>query len=459
MTDRRYISTRGGEAVGFADAALNGLAPDGGLYVPQVWPTVSEDVLAEWQTLPYRLLAFRVMKLFVGDALDDDTLGYTIANAYKNFSDNEVVRLRAFDDGRYMLELFHGPTLAFKDIALQWLGQVFSVLLQKQQQRAIVLGATSGDTGPAAIAACAALPNIHTVILYPHKGPSEIQRRQMTTTGAANVHALAVRGTFDDAQKIVKELLAEPAPHGARWLTINSINWARLLAQAVYYIYAALRCGGPEKSISFVVPTGNFGNIFAGFIAYKIGLPIAKLAAATNSNDAVARFLTTGMMAPHAVSASHSPSMDIQRPSNLERLLFEMLGRDDAALRSLITSENLSIAPRHLGWLRQFFTAASISNDDTLAMIQKIYTDHHYLVDPHTAVGLAAAQQLQHELPTPVITLGCAEHSKFPATMARALGIDPPLSEQVRHLLLRDEKEMVLDAHTAAVRQYLQGLS
>jgi threonine synthase len=454
----RYISTRGqAPACDFATAVLQGLAPDGGLYLPETWPRFSEADLLAMRDLSYPQLAARIIQPFVGDTLSPAELQKLINESYATFDAPDVTPLvKLGDDQHYLLELFHGPTLAFKDVALQFLGRLFDVLLKKSGRHATVIGATSGDTGSAAIAGCMATDNLRVFILFPQQGPSEIQRRQMTTVAAQNVHALAIDGTFDDCQRIVKQLFADTALNQKHnFLAVNSINWARIMAQIVYYFYAALRAAPPGRAVSFVVPTGNFGNIFAAYAAGKMGLPIAKLVAATNSNDAVQRFFSTGTIVPSAVTPSISPSMDIQIPSNLERLLFDLCDGDAAKLRALMAGaaspQGLQITPLQLGKARQFFTAGTASDAETLQAIKTTYAAHKYILDPHSAVGVAVGGKLAHELPLPIIHLGCAHPAKFPETIKSALGRESEKPKQINNLYDNPERVTLLPADTARV--------
>ena len=454
----RYISTRGhASELDFTAAAMVGLAPDGGLYVPKIWPHFSEAELRSWHDQPYRTVARHILGALVGDALPAAVLQRLIDQGLAQFSNPEIVPLRQLDDRVWIMELFHGPTLAFKDLALQFLGQLFDYLLGQSGRRATVIGATSGDTGSAAIAGCAGCQNLDVFILYPHNRPSEIQRRQMTTVAASNVHAIAVEGSFDACQSIVKELFnnasirAEINP-----VAINSINWARIAAQIVYYFYAATRLGAPERALSFVVPTGNFGNIYSGYAAGQMGLPVAKLAAATNANDAVHRFFTTGTIVPSVAQPTLSPSMDIQVPSNLERLLFALTGQDGVVLRGIMAARELSVAPLALGQARQYFTSAAIDDVTTLETIAATYSDHGYLLDPHSAVGVAAAQKLTKELPDPVVCLACAHPAKFPETINRAIGKKPDLLPAIAALYERPERMAVLAPDAGKVADYIR---
>lgn len=456
-----YQSTRGtAPLLNFRDVTMAGLAGDGGLYVPQSWPHFSADDIAAMRGLSYQQIAFRVMRPFVVGALDDATLQSLIAKAYSPFDHAEITPLRQLDDDRWLLELFHGPTLAFKDVALQFLGHLFEHFLHESGERMLVLGATSGDTGSAAIAALADRHNIDCVILYPHERPSAIQRKQMTCVAASNIHTLAVKGSFDDCQRMVKAMFNDPAARARYHLAaVNSINWARILAQIVYYFVAAVRLSAPDKAVSFVVPTGNFGNIYAAYAAQQCGLPISKLAVASNANDILPRFFQSGTMAVAPVAATLSPSMDIQISSNFERLLFELTKRDSVALSeqmaALQQQGEFRVTQHQLGEARQLFTAASASDAETLAAIKQALTKFNVILDPHTAVGLAAAEKLTKELPQPVILLGCAHPAKFPETIQGAINLTSPIPETLSQLLKRPERNVIIDAEIQCVSDYL----
>lgn len=453
-----YRSTRGqAPELDFLGAATAGLAQDGGLYLPKVWPRFSAATITAWQQAPYATIAEQVLAALIGDAMPAEALRQAIVRGLAGFDDSAIVPLRQLDERVWVLELFHGPTLAFKDIALQFLGQIFDYALGQAGRRATVVGATSGDTGSAAIAGCAGCANLDVFILYPQGGPSEVQRRQMTTVTAGNVHVIAVDGSFDDCQAMVKALFNDLALRAAWQLTaVNSINWARIAAQIVYYCAAAARLGAPGRAPSFVVPTGNFGNIFSGFAALQMGLPVAKLAAATNSNDAVHRFMSSGSIVPGVTQPTLSPSMDIQVPSNLERLLFTLVGDDSAALRAVMAAGSLQVSPVALGQARQYFTSAAIDDATTLQTIRKVTAETGYQLDPHSAVGVAAAQQLAQELPDPVVCLATAHPAKFPDTMEQALGKPYALPPAVQALMALPECVTALPADLGQVRAFIE---
>lgn len=461
----RYISTRGSAPVlRFDGVVLAGLASDGGLYVPESVPSVSFATLREWAKLSYQELAFEVMNPFVMPDMDGRTLKRLINDAYSEFRHPEVTPFVELAPDHYVLELFHGPTLAFKDVALQFLGRLLDHLLEKKQKRALVLGATSGDTGSAAIAGCMHSPRMDIAILYPNGRVSEVQRRQMTTIPNQNVHALALDGTFDDCQAIVKQLFGDAAFRSEIDLVaVNSINWARILAQVVYYFYAALKIGAPHKRISFSVPTGNFGDIFAGYIAQRMGLPISRLIIASNRNDILTRALDTGVYGMHGVHPTLSPSMDIEVSSNFERLLFDLYGRDARALSALMEGfrkhRSLTLSPVAHSIFRQLFSAYSASDEETLATISQAHNLHGMLLDPHTAVGVAASTALMPHVPLPIVTLATAHPAKFPDAVEQATGVRPPLPTHLADLMTRKERITPIANDVEKVKAFLRGLT
>jgi threonine synthase len=452
----RYISTRGhAPSLDFTGVVQSGLASDGGLYVPDHWPHLDAATLDSWRNLPYADLAFQIMRPFVGDALPPEALQNILHKAYGSFTHQAVAPLVQLDRNLWLLELFHGPTLAFKDVALQFLGRLLDYQLTEKNQRLTVIGATSGDTGSAAIEACKASPLIDVFILYPAKGPSDIQRRQMTCVDAPNIHALAVDGTFDDCQRIVKQAFADQDLRQKLNLTaVNSINWARILAQIVYYISTALALGGPHRPMRFVVPTGNFGNIYAGYAAGQMGLPIDQLVVATNSNDILTRFFTTGRMTPGPVHQTLSPSMDIQRSSNAERLLFDLLGRDGAATAAAITAPDYHLPPALLPDLQKRFGAYAVSDLATRQTIRDFYAKTGELLDPHTAVACAAAQRLPPST-SPTICLATAHPAKFPDVVTAETGQIPALPPHLRDLMTKPERRQTFANSFDDIRAYV----
>lgn len=454
-----YHSTRGqAPELDLRGVTMTGLAADGGLYLPKVWPQFSAADLAAMKDKPYVDVAMQVLKPFTEGVISEAILRRLLNDAYAGFNDAAVTPLRKLDDHTHVLELFHGPTLAFKDVALQLLGGVFEHFLAESGESITVIGATSGDTGSAAMAALANRKNVNVFILYPNKGPSDIQRKQMTCIDAKNVHAIAVEGTFDDCQSIVKSLFND-VPVRAKYnlAAVNSINWLRILAQMVYYFIAVAHFA--PKQASFVVPTGNFGNVFAAYAAMRCGLPITKLAVASNRNDILTRFFETGRMKAEGVQSSLSPSMDIQISSNFERLLFDLCNQSGAALQGLMNAMRdkgeFSVTPEQLGQARRTFTAARVSDDLTLNTITEVYNGTGYILDPHSAVGVAAARQLRNELPEPVVCLACAHPAKFPETIERAIGVRPPLPQAVAALLTKPERTVLLPADRLKIERFM----
>ncbi len=458
-----YVSTRGDAPVqDFSGALLAGLASDGGLYVPQSWPKLSNDEIAGFAGLPYVDVAQRVIAPFVGDALSTDDLRETLTKSYDCFAHQSVAPLRQAGDNLFLLELFHGPTLAFKDVAMQWLGQVMERALRDKNRRATIVGATSGDTGAAAIEAFRGSHAVDVVILYPHGRVSEVQRRQMTGIADANVHVIALEGTFDDAQAILKSLFRDRNFRDDVGLAgVNSINWARVLAQVVYYFTAAVALGAPHRPVSFSVPTGNFGDIFAAWIAKKMGLPIARLVIATNENDILARTLETGRYEVRGVVPTQSPSMDIQVSSNFERLLFDASGRDADAVRRMMAgldqSRAFAIDAPVLDIIRADFDAERVSEDETVAEIARIWKQSGIVLDPHTAVGMrAATRALARDPAVPVVVAATAHPAKFPDAVEKATGVHPTLPPHLADLLQRPERFDVLPNDVRAIEQFIR---
>ncbi|HEY8254505.1 MAG TPA: threonine synthase [Rhizomicrobium sp.] len=423
-----FISTRGGAPrASFADVLLAGLAPDGGLYLPESWPRLSPSEIAAFQGAPYRDVAFAILSRFTARSFSDADLKEALAAAYAGFDAPEIAPLVEIGEGRFLLELFHGPTLAFKDVALQILGQLFSRALARRGGRATVLAATSGDTGSAAIAALSGLANVDVFVMHPKGRVSDVQRLQMTTSTHGNVHNIALEGSFDDAQGIVKALFADTEFAAKVGLTaVNSINFARIAAQCVYYFTATAQLGKPA---TFVVPTGNFGDIFAGEAAEHMGLVADRLVIATNANDIMARALNDGVYASGQSHATLSPSMDIQVASNFERALFEAAGRDAgwtaAAMGDFTRSRRLELPAKVLESLRARYSAFSSSDEETKAAIASVHKLTGRIIDPHTAVGMAAAQKMGRPA-SPVVILSTAHPAKFPEAVAQAIGVPPP---------------------------------
>ena len=464
-----YHSTRGGpERLTFADALLAGLAPDGGLYVPESFPQFSQDQFRAFRGQPYAEVAFKVIKPFVGGTIDDATLKTIIDGAYGTFRHQAVAPLVQLDERHFVLELFHGRTLAFKDVAMQFLARSMDHVLAERGQRATIVGATSGDTGGAAIDAFLDRERTDMFILYPDGRVSDVQRRQMTTSAAGNVHALAIDGTFDDCQRIVKSMFTHAAFRQEVALSgVNSINWARIVAQIVYYVTSAVALGAPDRKVSFCVPTGNFGDILAGWVARRMGLPIDRLIIATNTNDILARTLATGRYEAAGVVKTSSPSMDIQVSSNFERLLFAAMGKDSAGLvrlmESLKQSGTFTVPGRALEAVRAEFSAARADEDSVAATMRETLDQAGYLADPHTAVGLAVARSVaaseQLDPSVPIITLSTAHPAKFPDAVKTATDNDPALPSHLSDLMERQEKMDHLPNDQTAVEAFVRSRS
>jgi len=454
-----YQSTRGkAPDLDIRDVTMAGLATDGGLYVPKVWPSFSQSDIKFMKEQNYLSIAATILNPFVTPLLSEKVIKTLLAKAYASFDNDAVVPLHQIADQSWVLELFHGPTLAFKDVALQFLGHVFEYFLDQKQQRMTVIGATSGDTGSAAIHALAGRKNIDVFILYPNKGPSDIQRKQMTCVDAPNIHAVAIDGSFDDCQAIVKNLFNDAKLRSHyNFAAVNSINWLRILAQMVYYFVAVARLGG--RPVSFAVPTGNFGNVYAAYGALKCGLPISKLAVGSNCNDILTRFFNSGLMNTDYVHTTLSPSMDIQISSNFERLLFDLCRKDTSVVSQLMEEMKskgaFKVSPVQLAEARQVFTAARVDDELTLETIRNVYKESGYILDPHSAVGLAASRIVAKELPQPVVSLACAHPAKFPDTIQRAIGVRPALPQQVEALLQKPERTILLEAQTSAIERLL----
>ncbi len=457
----RYISTRGGSpALSFDEVLLAGLAPDGGLYVPETVPRIDAATWSAWQTLSYPKLAAAVMKLFVAGTIPDDDLTAIAEEAYRGFDHAAIAPLKQFDTDLWVMELFHGPTLAFKDMAMQVLGRLFDHVLTRKARRVTIVGATSGDTGSAAIEACRDREAIDIFILHPHERVSEVQRRQMTTVTSSNVFNVAVKGTFDDCQDLVKAMFADVGFRDRVGLSaVNSINWARVMAQVVYYVWAALRLGVPDRSMAFAVPTGNFGNIFAGYVAKTMGLPIEQLIVGSNRNDILTRFFASGAMEMSEVVPTISPSMDIQISSNFERLLFDMLGRDGAAVDLTMNrfrqSRRFEVPIEVLARSRATFSAYSLDDDATRAAIRAEYRATGEILDPHSAIGVAAARARAKTPGLPVVALATAHPAKFGKAVEEATGVAPKLPQRLADLMERPERLTVLPNDLKAVQDYV----
>lgn len=454
----KYISTRGeAPKASFTEVLLAALARDGGLYVPESWPRLSNETIASFKGKPYAEVALEVIRPFVGGSIPDSDLARMIGEAYATFDVPAVAPLHALREGEYLLELFHGPTLAFKDVAMQLLARLMDHVLQARNERVTIVGATSGDTGGAAIEAFRGSNRADLVMLFPNGRVSGVQRLMMTTATEKNIHALAIEGTFDDCQAIVKGLFNDHAFRDRMKLSgVNSINWARIVAQIVYYFTAAVALGAPAQKISFVVPTGNFGDIFAGYVAKQMGLPIERLVIATNVNDILARTLESGRYEVRGVVATESPAMDIQVSSNFERLLFDAHGRDANAVKKImseLSSGGFSIAGEPLRKIRAIFDAGRADEAETLATIRAVHLESGYLLDPHSAVGIVVARKLN--VKTPFVSLGTAHPAKFPDAVKKACGARPDLPARFKGLAERKERFDVLPADLAAVARYV----
>ena len=452
----RYVSTRGAAPIlGFGEVLLAGLADDGGLYVPESWPSLGAGGSGD-----YLVTALEVMSPFVGGAIAPGAFADMVREAYATFESDEVTPLVDLGDGLYLLELFHGPTLAFKDVALQLVGRLFDHELSRRGERVTIVGATSGDTGSAAIDACRDRESMDIVILHPADRVSDVQRRQMTTVPAANVHNVAVEGTFDDCQDLVKAMFADaPFRQRMRLSAVNSINWARVMAQVVYYVVAAERLGGRHVPVSFSVPTGNFGNALAGHAARHMGLDIEQLVIGSNSNDILTRFFAAGTMTLDEVVPTLSPSMDIQVSSNLERLLFELLDRDGAAVAALLDdfrgTGTIVLDPALHATLGDAWSAARFHDDEVLRCIAEEADRSGVVLDPHSAVGLSAARHCRRDHSVPMVALATAHPAKFPDAVESATGVRPDLPDRLGDLFDRPERFSRLPNDLAAIQAHV----
>ena len=458
----RYISTRGqAPALNFEDVLLAGLATDGGLYVPENLPRFTQEEIASWAGLPYHELAFNVMRPFVAGSISDADFRRILKDTYGVFAHQAVAPLRQLDSNEWVLELFHGPTLAFKDFALQLLGRLLDHFLIKRGERVVIMGATSGDTGSAAIEGCKRCENVDIFILHPHNRVSEVQRRQMTTILGDNIHNIAIDGNFDDCQEMVKDSFADQGfLKGTRLVAVNSINWARIMAQIVYYFHAALQLGGPARSMAFSVPTGNFGDIFAGYLARNMGLPISQLIVATNRNDILHRFMSGNQYDKDTLHASLSPSMDIMVSSNFERLLFDMHGRNGPQIAELMaafkSTGKLKVDQERWTETRKLFDSLAVDDEATCETIAEVFRDCGELLDPHTAIGVRAARECRRSMSLPMITLGTAHPVKFPDAVLKAdVGEAPHLPAHLSDLFERQERYTVLANELKAVQSFV----
>lgn len=459
----KYQSTRGNAPIlNFEDVVIAGLASDGGLYVPESWPSFSQDEIRDMASLSYQEMALKIMWPFVeGCSLTKETLSQLIAEAYSHFRHECITPLIQIGHQEYILELFHGPTLAFKDIALQFLGQMFDHILTKKDQHATIIGATSGDTGSAAIEGCYHSKRLKLFIMHPYNRISEVQRKQMTTIIADNVFNLAVEGDFDFCQDTAKEMLKDQSfLEGKAHLTaINSINWCRILAQIVYYFYAALQLGAPDRKVSFSVPTGNFGDIFAGYVAKQMGLPIDQLVIATNANDILYRFMQSGTYSRENLHHTLSPSMDIQVSSNFERLLFDAYGRDAKAVNGLMEDfRQGALIPNEKAFshIKEHFTSYHVDDSVTCQTMKEIYQQSEYVADPHTAIGVKAARTCRRNTEIPMVCLSTAHPAKFPEASQKAGTPEAVLPEALHDLFDREESYERIKSDASVVKDFVK---
>ena len=461
----RYVSTRGeAPSLGFAEAMLAGLARDGGLYVPEAWPRLDSATIAAFAGRSYAEVAVEVIKPFVGNSVSEADLARMAREAYGTFRHPAVAPLSQLDVNTFALELFHGPTLAFKDLAMQLLARLMDHALGARGERRTIVVATSGDTGGAAVEAFRGRNQVDLVALFPQGRVSDVQRRMMTTADAANVSAIAIDGTFDDCQAIVKGMFNHHTFRDqVRLSGVNSINWARIVAQAVYYFTAAVALGAPGRKIAFTVPTGNFGDAYAGYVAERMGLPVDRLVIATNVNDILARTLATGSYEPRDVVPTTSPSMDIQVSSNFERLLFEAYDRDASAIRAvmgaLVQSRRFTLSAPALAYIRGLFSADRADEDEVAATIRTVRRETGNFVDPHTAVGIAVAEKEQRAPTVPMVVLSTAHAAKFPDAVEAACGARPALPEWLSDLSKRPERVTALPADQSAVERFVLATS
>jgi threonine synthase len=461
----QYVSTRGeAPSLGFIDVTLAGLARDGGLYVPQSWPRLSPETIAGFAGRPYAEVAVEVIRPFTGEQIGVSDLSRIAREAYGTFRHPAVAPLSQFDTNTFLLELFHGPTLAFKDLAMQFLARLMDHALEQRGERVTIAVATSGDTGGAAVEAFRGRNRIDLVVLFPDGRVSDVQRRMMTTVDDANIHTIAVKGTFDDCQALVKDMFNHHAfADRVRLAGVNSINWARIVAQAVYYFTAAVALGAPHRKVAFAVPTGNFGDIFAGHVARSMGLPVDRLVIATNVNDILVRALTAGTYEPREVIATSSPSMDIQISSNFERLLFEAYRRDATAIRALMNtfaqSKRFEIAGRPLAEIRAGFAAGRADEDEVAATMRTALRETGHFVDPHTAVGIAVAEKEPRDPALPMVVLSTAHAAKFPDAVEAACGLRPQLPDWLSGLNERREHFTVLPPDQKEIETFVLAAS
>ena len=457
----KYISTRGkAPTLNFEEVTLAGLARDGGLYVPESWPQFSVQEIRDMRGLSYPELVVAVLRPIIGDSVDEPTLQQMAQRAYANFSHSAIAPIKQLDTNLYFMELFQGPTLAFKDFALQFLGQLFEHFLHKRGEHCTIVGATSGDTGSAAIEAVRGIKGVELFMLHPDGRVSSVQRKQMTYVEDANIHNIAIEGHFDDCQNLVKAMFNDNGFRDEMNLSaVNSINWARIAAQVVYYFRAALSLGGPDRAISVSVPTGNFGNIFAAYVAKQMGLPIAQFIIGSNRNDILTRFIESGSMSQRQVEASLSPSMDIQISSNFERYLFEASGRDAAAIAELMErfkrDGSFTVDPDLFSRIKGEFSAYRLDDAQTRSEIARVYRETGEIVDPHSVIGIAAARACSSDPSVPVVCMGTADPAKFAEAVEPAIGVPVPFPSRLEKVLEAKEHFDVLDNDLAGLQAYI----
>lgn len=458
----KYTSTRGAApTLNFEEVVLTGLAADGGLYLPETLPEFSKEEIASWAGLSYPALAFKIISPFVDGEVGDAELKTIIDKSYSTFRHPAIAPLIQTGHNEWILELFQGPTLAFKDFALQFLGNLFDHILKKRNQKVVVMGATSGDTGSAAIEGCRQCDNIDIFILHPHQRVSDVQRKQMTSVLTDNVHNIALEGNFDDCQNMVKASFRDQSflPDGRQLVAVNSINWARIMAQIVYYFYASLALGGPHRKVSFSVPTGNFGDIFAGYLAKKMGLPIDQLIVATNSNDILHRCISNNDHTKKELLQSLSPSMDIMVSSNFERLLFDAYDKDGTAIAQLMEdfkSGSMTIADTAMKKIQDNFDSYRLDDEAMINVITDVYDKNEYLLDPHTAIGVEAARKIRRSLDVPMVCLATAHPAKFDEAITKAGLENPKLPHHMADLFEREERFVVLEDDITTVQEHIK---
>ena len=461
----KYVSTRGGcPPQNFEQVLLTGLAPDGGLFVPKTLPTVSVEQIRAMGSLSYADLALNLVTPFVDGEIPNSDLKTIIDQSYEAFDHPEIAPITQLSEKEYILELYHGPTLAFKDFALQVLGRLLDYVLKKNDQRVVILGATSGDTGSAALEGCRHSERVEIYILHPYQRVSDVQRKQMTTVPGENVFNLAIEGNFDDCQRIVKAAFADQSflSNGKSLVAVNSINWARILVQIVYYFYSALKLGAPDKSVSFSVPTGNFGDIYAGYLAKRMGLPIDRLIVATNKNDILHRFISTNEYSKSELTKTFSPSMDILVSSNFERYLYDLFAEDPHAVSEFMQhsgEETLSVTLEQWTQMSECFDSSSVDDNTTCQVISELFSKNSLLVDPHTAVGVKSGRDCLENSRSPIITLATAHPAKFSEAIQAAGLKKPELPEHLKDLFNREERYTVLPNDLFAVTDFIRKYS